>query len=223
MSAPAFILEAETVYNTATTPKVTAAFNILQGDVIVAYVMTDSDSTTGTIANSGTALAWTLVQSVTVVGTSWVGVWTHVVSQSRAAVTVSFGAVGGGFFGGNVLLFRGSDGIGASSKTNGSGAPTLNLTTTRANSAIVVPNVDFAVGSGARTWRANAGALTEVTYSVATNMTVYGGYHADAGPVGTYAVGLSLPVGQTYSIIAVEVFGQTPQAKHRFLPLRMRG
>jgi hypothetical protein len=65
--------------------------------------------------------------------------------------------------------------------------------------------VDFAVGTGARTWRANAGALTETTYSAATNMTVYGGYHADAGPIGTYAVGLSLPVGQTYSIAAVEI------------------
>jgi hypothetical protein len=223
VSAPAFILEAETVYNIATTPKTTAAFNILQGDVLVAYAMTDSDTTTVTISNSGLALAWTLQQSVLVTGFSWLGIWTHVVAQSRAGVTVSFAGVGGGFFGGDVLLIRGSDGVGASSKTNGSGAPTLNITTTRPNSMIVVANVDFAVGTGARTWRTGAGALTETTYSAATNMTVYGGYHADAGPAGTYAVGLSLPTGQTYSIAAVEIFGQTPAMLLQTWRVRLRG
>lgn len=223
MSAPAFILEAETVYNTATTPKTTAAFNVLQKDVLVAYAMTDSEATTVNISNSGAALAWTLQQAVLVTGFSWLGLWTHVVEQSRAAVTVSFAGVGGGFFGGDVLVVRGSDGVGASSKANGSGAPTLNITTTRANSLVVVPNVDFAVGAGARTWRTGAGALTETTFANATNMTVYGGYHADAGPAGTYAVGLSAPTGQTYSIAAVEVFGQVPPVVTRFYRMRFRG
>lgn len=223
MSAPAFILEAETAYNTATTPKTTAAFNILQGDVLVAYAETDDSSTTVNISNSGLALAWTLQQAVLVAGFSWVGIWTHVVSQSRAAVTVSFAGVGGGFFGGNVLLIRNSGGVGASAKTNGTGAPTLDLATTRADSMIVVANADFAVGTGTRTWRTGAGALTETTYSVATNMTVYGGYHASVGPSGTYAVGLSLPTGQTYSIVALEVWGLTPPSASKFFRMRYRG
>lgn len=223
MSAPAFILEAETAWNTATTPKTTAAFNILQGDVLVAYAETDDSSTTVNISNSGLALAWTLQQAVAVAGFSWVGAWTHVVAQSRAAVTVSFAGVGGGFFGGNVLLIRGSDGVGASSKTNGSGAPTLNLTTTRADSMIVVANADFAVGTGARTWRTGAGALTETTFANAVNMVVYGGYHVNAGAVGTYAVGLSAPAGQTYSIVAVEVFGDEPPSISKFYRMRFRG
>lgn len=220
MSAPAFILEAETAFNTATTPKVTAAFNVLQGDVLVAYSITDFNGTTVAISNSGVALAWVLKESVVVTNFCWVGLWTHVVEQSRATVTVTFTATGGGFFGGNVLLIRGSAGVGASSQTNGSGAPSLNLATTRADSLIVVANGDFSASSGARTWRAGAGALTETTYDTNANMTAYGGYHASAGAAGTYVVGLTLPTPQTFSIVAVEVFGLEPPITLR--PWRMR-
>jgi hypothetical protein len=223
MSAPAFVLEAETVFNTAITPKTTAAFNVLQGDVLVAYSITDFNGTTVAISNSGVALAWTLQQSVVITNFCWVGLWTHVVTQSRASVTVSFTATGGGFFGGNVLLIRGSAGVGASSKTNGTGAPSLNLTTTRTDSLIVVANGDFDALATARTWLTGAGALTEVTYNSNANMTAYGGYHASAGPIGTYAVGLSAPTPQSYSIVAVEVFGLEPPLVFTPRHLRLRG
>lgn len=205
MTAPAFVLEAETATYAATTPKTTAAFNILSLDVLVTYAMVESNSAL-TISNSGTALAWTQQQLVAVAGFCWVSIWTHVVSQSRAAVTVSLASGGAGNFGGDLLLFRGSDGVGASSKANAAGAaPTLNLTTTTPNSAILVANADFTAGTGSRTWRTGAGALTETTFAnVAAAYTAYGGYHADAGSIGTYAVGLTAP-SQTYSIAAVEI------------------
>ena len=127
-------------------------------------------------------------------------------------MTVTSTRTGSSFngFGLNVLTFRSSDGVGASSKDNvASGAPTLNLTTTQANSAIVVANGDWSATDGAsRTWRTNAGALTEKTYDFqSAQFTVYGGYHADAGAIATYAVGLSAPGAQKYSIAAVEVKG----------------
>lgn len=37
MPAPSFIQEAETALNTATSPKTTASFNVLAGDVLVAF------------------------------------------------------------------------------------------------------------------------------------------------------------------------------------------
>ena len=224
MSAPAFILEAETSTFTATTPKTTAAFNILGRDVLVAYAMSENSTTVLTISNSGTALAWIQQQVVAVSGFCWLSIWTHEVTQSRAGLTVSLASGGTGSFGGDVLLVRDSAGVGASAKANAVGAaPTMNLTTTVPNSLVVVANADFTAGSGARTWRSNAGTLTETTYVVSAGLyTAYGGYHADAGPVATYAVGLTAP-SQTYSIAAIEVKGYTPPIIMTYWRVRLRG
>ena len=209
-----FIQEAETVWNTATTPKTTASFNVLAGDVLVAYaVIENDDSEPVTIA--GGSLTWANPQTVNVVGYSWVSVWTATVDTDKA-MTVTFTCTlctpgsGNDFFGGNVLTFRGASAVGASSKTNVlSGAPTLNLTTTAATSAVVVVNADWNAvdGDGSnRTWRTNAGTFSEQTYfRDSSKYAVYGGHHLDAGAATTYAVGLSAPTGQKYSIIAVEV------------------
>lgn len=212
MSASAFILEAETAYST-TTPKATAAFNILQQDVLVAYGLSANNTTPVAISNSGIALAWTQQQVIAVASFGWTGIWTHVVTQSRAAVTITPSSTGVETWGLDLLIFRDSGGVGASSQTNNaSGAPTLNLTTTAANSTIVVASTDWSAVDGAsRIWRANAGPLTETTYF--TNIaayTAYGGYHADAGPIGTYAVGLTAPTPQKYATVAVEVKGLVP-------------
>jgi hypothetical protein len=226
MSAPAFILEAETAYS-ATTPKTTAAFNILQKDVLVTYGLSGDDGTAIAISNSGLALAWVQQQLVFVVDFGWTAIWTHEVTQSRAAVTTTLTSSGGAaVYGGDALLFRGSDGIGASSKTNNaSGAPSLSLTTTVANSAIVVGIVDWSALDGAgRTWRTGAGAFTETTYSTTVGqMTCYGGYHADAGPIGTYTVGLTAPGAQKYAIVACEVRSSVPGTALMPRRMRMRG
>jgi hypothetical protein len=208
-AAPTFIQEAETVWNNATTPKTTASFNVQAGDILAAYAITNQNAGSATLGISGGSLTWTLQQRVAVSSYDEVAIWTTTVDSDKS-MTVSFTCNGTYYFGGNVFTFRGSDGVGASSKTNiASGAPTLNITTTQAKSAVVVTNGDWVPVDGAsRTWRTGAGALTEQTYSyVASNYTVYGGYHADAGAVGTYAVGLSAPTGQKYSIVAAEVKG----------------
>jgi hypothetical protein len=212
MSAAQFILEAETAY-VVTTPQVTAAFNVLQGDALVVYGVAADSATTIAISNNGAALVWTTTQAVLAGSFCPIYIWTTVSSASRAGLTVTLTAVGGNAFGGDLLLFRNSSGIGASSQTtNASGAPTLNLTMTTANSVIVVANGDWAAVDGvARVWRTGAGALSETSYfRTAGSFTVYGGYHADAGPINTYAVGLSAPGAQKYAIAAVEVKSLTP-------------
>jgi hypothetical protein len=224
MSASEFILEAETAYS-VTTPKTTAAFNVLQGDALVAYGVAADSATTLAISNNGTALVWTPKEAVLAASFCPVYIWTHVVSASRAGLTVTLTSVGGNTYGGDLLLFRDSGGIGASSQaTSASGAPTLNLTTTTANSVIVVVNGDWAsVDGAARVYRTNAGALTETSYVFATgSFTVYGGYHADAGPIGTYAVGLTGPAAQKYAMAAVEVLGLTPGITLLSRPMRTR-
>lgn len=216
MAAPTFIQEAETAWNVNTTPKTTASFAVQVNDILVAIGVTaDTSTTLSTPTNSGTALTWTLQQSIVVSSYCSTYVWTTTASTAES-ITVSFARGGvSNLFGGNVLTFRGSDGVGASAKTNvTTGAPTLNITTTQANSAVVVVNGDWnAVDGATRTWRENAGSLTEVTYfRDSANYTVYGGYHSDSGATGTYAVGLSAPSGQAYSIIAVEVKGSAAAA-----------
>jgi hypothetical protein len=225
-AAPTFVQEAETIWNMTTSPKTTSSFNVNAGDILVAYLISESwDSTnlqTYAISDS-VSLTWTQKTTVQVSNYCWISIWTATVA-STGSMTVSFSQTGGATttkFGGNVLTFRGSSGVGTGASTTiASAAPSLNYTTTAANSAIVVVSADWNAGDGStRTWRANAGTLTEQTYardSVA--YTVYGGYHADAGAAGTYAVGLSAPSGQKVSIAAIEVKGTsaTP-VKHKVI------
>src|ERR1043166_3044012 len=163
MAAPTFIQEAETVWNTSTSPKTTASFNVQTGDLLVALLVgADSGGGTGGFSISGGSLSWTTQQEIGVASYCSCTVWTTV-ATSTTSVTVTFTRnMAAVLYGGNVLTFRGSDGVGASSKTNvASGAPTLNLTTTQANSAIVVVNGDWTATDGAsRTWRTNAGTFT---------------------------------------------------------------
>jgi hypothetical protein len=100
-----------------------------------------------------------------------------------------------------------------------SGAPSLSITTTQDNSAIVVANGDWNATDGAsRTWRTAGSSATENTYfRDSTRYTAYGAYHADAGTAGGKTVGLSAPGGQKYSIIAVEVKGTAAAAATSFV------
>lgn len=213
-AAPTFIQEAETAYNT-TSPKSTASFDVVAGDILVAFALASDDNLSPVISISGGSLTWTLHETQdTGLGTSaYLRMWSAVVDSDKS-MTVTFTRTGGvvQLYGGNVLTFRGSEGVGTTNSTNngtGSGAPTMNITTASSSSAIIVANADWNAADGSsRTWRTNAGSLTELTYDRnAATHTFYGGYHANAGTAGTYAVGLSAPSGQRYVIGAVEVLG----------------
>ena len=210
VTSPTFIQKAETAWNTTTSPKTTASFNVQAGDVLVAFAETEDSTTTVSVSDSTiTSATWINQQTVNVSSYSWVGVWTKQVTSTQS-MTVTFTRGGASFdFGGDVLTFRGSNGVGASVKANvSSGTPTVNLTTTQANSAIVVADSDWTATDGAsRVWRTSAGVFSEQSYiRVSGRYTVYGGYHPNAGAAGTYALGLSAP-SQKYSILAVEVKG----------------
>lgn len=187
---PVFVQEAETVWNTSTSPKTTSSFNVIAGDILVAMVTSDNASNVESISDSA-SLTWTQQQVLSFAGYSWTAVWTAKVISTGAMTVTATNSGATEMFGMNVFTFRGSSGVGASSATHvASGAPTLNITTTQANSAIVVLNGDWSARDGAtRTWRTNAGAFTELTYNyIAGSYTAYAGYHANSGAIGTYAV-----------------------------------
>jgi hypothetical protein len=208
-TASTFVQEAETGWGGGT--KTTAAFNVQTGDILVAYAVAEDSNGSTNISVSGGSLTWTSRQNISVNAFAYVGMWTAVVDTSKSmSVTFSISNPAlGSNFGANVLTFRGSDGVGASVQATGTGAPSVNISTTQVNSAIVVVNGDWNSTDGtSRTWRNNAGAFTEQTYNRNASLyAVYGGYHADAGAIGTYAVGLSAPTGQKYSIAAIEIKG----------------
>lgn len=213
LQPPVFVQEAETAWDSETSPKTTSSFNVRAGDLLVAYAMVEEGTNANRLGISGGSLSWTLREEVSTQSYSGLAMWTATVDADKS-MTVDFTVdCTGGFcaFGGNVLTFRGTNGVGAAESTNAAdGAPSLNVTTTQSDSAIVVANADWEAGNTSRTWRANAGTLTEQTYqAVASTYTVYGGYHADAGAAGTYAVGLTAPNSQDYSIGAIEVLGTT--------------
>lgn len=213
MNPPTFVAQGATAWNTNTPTTKTLTVTAQAGDRIVVYGAISNSGTNNTLACSGGGLTWTLAQSIAV-SSSWGGlyVWTATASTTGSlTVTITKGA-GTGVFGGAYQQFRDSDGFGASSKANASGASSLALTTGSANSAIVFAVNDWnSVDGAARAARTGAGAFTEHVYNRnGTTMTVYGGRHADAGAAGSKTIGYTAPTGQKYSIIGVEVLGTTP-------------
>lgn len=212
-TAPTFISETETAWNSTTSPKTTASISVQTGDVLVAYSVVEDHASQISIA--GGSLTWTLQQEVNVTNFTRVFVWTTT-ATSTTSFTVDFTrGASARFYGGNVLVWRGSDGVGASNKTNTTGAPSLALTTSFANSAIVTVVGDWDADDGTtRTWRTvnsitpSSGAGTEPTYfRDAAHYTVYAAYYTNAGAAGSKTVGISSPSAMTYSIAAVEIRG----------------
>lgn len=209
---PTFIQEAETSYNSATSPKSTTAFNCLTDDLLVGVAgSADSPAVLDLTANDsvGNPLGWTLMAPIKETGRAWAGMWwTRTVADHTALTGTLTSASGSFWFGGNVMTWRATRGIGAYAKVNSvDAAPSLDIVTRYDNSAIVVLCVDWDANSGAsRVWRTGAGTFTELTYFAGggSTYTIYAGYHADAGLAGLKTVGLTAPI-QQYSLTALEV------------------
>jgi len=211
---PTRVQSVATVYNTAAS-KTTSSFSVLAGDILTARAIAESNGATFTI--SGGSLTWALQQNVNITDYCEASVWTATVDVDKSmTVTVDDTGPPDFFFGARVTTWRGSDGVGASAKTNvASGAPSLALTTQADNSAIDLGVGDWAAVDGAsRTWRSvNGSAATEEDYfRDSARYTLYQGYHPDAGAAGSKTVGLSAPSGQKYAIVAVEIKGAAAAA-----------
>lgn len=214
MTAPTFVAEYEaSSWSTTSTPK-TVSVTTAVGDVLVVVALGENQLGTLATPTGGTGLTWTLRQQATATPTSdWsqLYVWTATATTAQTftmSIARSGTAIAWGFI---CYRYSGSTGIGATAKTNVSGgAPSLDLTTTADDSAIVIGNSDWnAVDGASRTWRSvNGAAATEQAYfRGSTTYAIYSGRHVNAGAAGVKTVGLSAPSGQKYTIVAVEVLG----------------
>lgn len=211
MAAPTFVASYGNAATSTTTPK-TASVTVAVGDLLVVYAGTGGPSTTITAGpTGGSGFTWTQQTSIVgVTGYSCQYIWTATATSAQTfTMSLATTGTGAGSWSFTCLRFSSHGGVGASTAANATAAaPTLNITTTKDSSAVVVADADFTATDGAsRAWRTGAGTLTEVTYTTAASaVTLYGGYHANAGTAGVKAVGLTAP-SQTYSIAAVEVLG----------------
>lgn len=229
MPPPTFLAEYGDVWNNSTTPK-TASVTCNTGERLVICGSTSDQGATINTPTGGTGLTYTLQQSIVVSQYCTAYVWTTV-SATDQTYTLSLGTSGDNTleWGWVAYRFSASDGIGASSKTNVSGAaPSLGLTTLFDNSAIVTVNADWnAVDGTSRTWRTingitpTAGNNLERTYfRDAAAYTAYSAYWNDAGTAGAKTTGISAPGGQKYAIISVEVRGTASVAATSLVPRR---
>lgn len=202
-------------WDTTTTPK-TATATTSARDFLVVMAMSE-DSTLAWNTPTGNSLTYTSRQSDFTAGWGSAQVWTTTDAAGAAgwtlSVTTNTTVKKWGF---DALRFGTTTGYGTSAKNveasggASGGAPSLSITTTRANSAIAVCVVDFSAKDGTvRTWRTVNGAVAvETTYfRNSLNYTVYAGYYANAGAPGAKVVGLTAPTAQQYTIMAVEVMG----------------
>lgn len=217
MAAPTFVAEYEvSSWGSSTTPK-TVSTTVAAGDLLVVAGATED---TGNTLNdpTGGSLTYTLRQSVTVASYSGAWGWTAAPGGSQTyTLSDDKNADIGGWWGFTALRFSGTDGYGTSTKTNvSSGAPSLSITPTQDNSAIVVIVTDWNATDGAsRTWRTVNGitptsgnGLERVYFRDSAHFAVYVAYYSDVGTAGVAkTVGLSAPSGQKYAIIAIEVKG----------------
>jgi hypothetical protein len=187
------------------------------GDLVVVTAAMENGSD-AIIAPTGNSINFIQRQlSGAAIDYSPVGIWTGVDTVGGTNWTLSIGrSNSAGRFGATVYIFRNYGYVGASNATtlNG-GAPTLSLTPTNSNSALVVVSADWnAVDGSSRTWNTinsitpTSGNGLEKNYAyVSGNYTAYGAYYTNIGTTDSKTIGLSAPTGQKYSIAAIEIVG----------------
>jgi hypothetical protein len=211
MAAPTFVAQYATAFNSTTTPKTAmSAVSITSGDVLVSVSAAENEGGLIAETENGAASFVNLREFTTADYTRMRA--SRYIATTNENLTVTITCTGARYFGGNVIRFSGSAGIGGSNIANGSsGNPSVSYTTTQANSALVVISGDWNARSGTQTFTSSGGAGSP------TNLTDFPGnsdnygvaiaYYPDAGDVGAKTIGMSAPTGQKWCIIVVEVLG----------------
>lgn len=208
---PTFVAEYETVWDTDTSPK-TISVTVVTGELLCHCGISSDGNNVLATPTGGTSVTWVAAQASTTANKCMIKTWT--VAPAGQTFTLSE-TVSTGVFGFNCLRFSGTDGVGASNKAEGSGSgPSVSLTTTADNSAVVVAVGDWSATDGTtRTWRTvnsftpTAGNGAEKSYfRNTTDYATYVAVYPDAGTAGANSYGLSAP-SQNWTIHAVEVKG----------------
>lgn len=211
---PTFVASYASSFTGSASPKSVSVTRNVGDILVVAAWAENSAGTPGTPTLSGVTFTHPQSQSGSQQAELDVWVGTATTSGTDNLSLANPGAPDWGFI---VYRFSSSDGVGATTSGNngtGSGAPSLAITTTGDNSAVICFNADWNAVSAARTWRTinsitpTIGNGLERAYEFASGAyTVYSAYWNDTGTAGAKTTGLSAPTGQRYVIAAVEILG----------------
>jgi hypothetical protein len=213
---PTFQEHAATSFTDTASAKSVVGVEVGNGWRLVAYAMTEDDQYATTISDS-IGYTWALVEDAAEVDYARVQAWTataHVAASPAMDVTFTPSPAGGRYWGGGVLVYNNSEGFGSSEQTTGSGQPLLNMATLQLDSALVTLVSDWNAMDGAtRTWRTvNGLASTSTLYERnAAFASFYVGRRDTTGPIGPETTGLTVPTGQKFQIVGVEVRGIAPE------------
>lgn len=211
---PTWVSFGSSAFNVSTTPKTVSVTTQVGDRVVVVSLAEAAFSGAVNTAPTGGSQTYTQVATLGTLDTharaiAWTMTSTTAATFSISAVipannaTMKWGVM--------AWVYRGSDGFGTV------GAPAVNstsnlvtLTTTGANSALVVASADYATVDGTTRTRRTVNSSTgaeELYGRDSVAYTWYGQRYDDTGVVGSVTGGYSAPVGQTTATIAVEILG----------------
>lgn len=207
-------------WEVTTGPKSTKVTTVA-GDLVVVIGMSEANTQT-LAAPIGNSLTFVAATSGGAASQGWGGIWTAVDSAGGTDWSLSQGiAAGSGqMWGHQVLQFRNVELGAAPAVSGGTGAATMSITTTAANSSVLVAVVDWSGTdgvSGTRAWaavngftptKANGGELNYFRSS--TDYTVYTALYPDVGAAGAKTVGLSAPTPGGRTVMAIELKAVAP-------------
>lgn len=185
---------------------ITQSVTTENGDLLIIFAATENESIE-VDSISGGSLTYTPLDEINVSNNCHVYAWSADVTTG-ATFTLSVGVTGAGAVTVTVLRYQRHNGVGTVAKTNSTGSPSLNITTTEDGSSIAYISADWnAVDGSGRTYRQiNSLDPYEAEYHFDSgSATYYVGHHEMVGAAGSKTVGLSNPGSQTYAIIAVEI------------------
>jgi hypothetical protein len=193
--------------------RTTTGITVEVGDVLVLVGGTQDVAVTLATPTGGTGFTWTLQQSVLATSYCATYIWTAVATVAQTfTLSQVCTSVNTGIFYNLLYRFASAGGVGTAVAAHAStGTPSLNITTTTQDSAIVIINNDWVPVDGATR------AFTEEFYYYgSTTATFYSGYYPDVNAPGVKTVGMTAPAGQGWALIGIEVKGYTTYdtAKH---------
>ena len=214
MNPPTFVASYSTGFDAVASPR-TSSVTVTNGDVL--GVLSGSEDNNFQLSTpTGGGLTYSPQQTVQVANFCTAYIWTALPASNQSfTFSQAIGAGGSAGFGSVPMRFSGSNGVGASSSTNASGAPSLNISTTSDNSAVLVIVTDWNASDGtSRTWRtvnsitpSNGNGYERVYFTDSSRYTIFAAYYPNVGTAGSKTVGLSAPSSQKYSIAAIEIKG----------------
>lgn len=193
-----------------TTSLVSSSKTVALGDIFIVTGHSENNTTTdrlGTVTDSSSRITWTKykenVTATTCSAVLWYGVAT---SAGTTTITVA-GPSGANWHSATVWQITGGQLAATPAfilSTAGGSAPSVNITTTGANSLVIASHGDFNARSPAGVTYRSSGAQDGIHDKSPTFYTAYY-YHQAVATAGAVAVGQTAPTGQAPSMVAIEI------------------